>query len=166
MRYYVDFDRTIFDTDAFIIAMAERLQVPASELPAVLKEGLTSGTLTFADLELRPYVYPDALAFLREKENAATIITFGNRVVQEAKIKSALSGIPRLSIMYTESLHKADYLAPHTHLHQGAVLVDDRWEELEKLSKMCAPLELREMRRDERRGDGRWQVITSLAELA
>jgi hypothetical protein len=171
MRYYLDFDRTLFDTDSFITYLAgrpelrEAAKLPemefASELNRLAKEGL----LTFTPGELSGFLFQDAASFLREKENAVTIITYGNAAFQEIKVKSALMGIPRMSVMYTDEVRKGEYLAPHTHLHTGAVLADDSVIELEILMEKCPSLKLFEMRRDGKDGDGRWPVIRSLTEL-
>lgn len=153
MRYYLDFDRTIFDTDAFATYWQQRSQ----------DDGGQDGV--FAPEELGRFLYPDAAQFLRDKENAVTIITFGEPAFQEAKIKSALHGIPRMSVMYTGEVRKGEFLAPHTHLHNDAVLVDDSPEELAVLAHECPELLLREIRRDGEVGDGRWQVVRSLGEV-
>lgn len=150
MRYFLDFDRTIFDTDRFKSEYAEKL---------------STSDVAFEPGELSGYVFADAAQFLRDKENAVTIITFGERELQEKKVKSALYGIPRMSVMYTEEVRKGCFLEPHTHLHEGALLVDDSPEELAELEARCAKLALYEMRRDNASGDGRWPTIRSLAEL-
>jgi len=110
-------------------------------------------------------LYVDAASFLREKENAATIITSANRDSFESTVKNALTGIPRMSVMYTEGEKKGRYLAPHSHLNKDAILIDDSPAELEVLEKECPALLLYEMRRDGREGDGRWPVIRALSEL-
>lgn len=150
MRYYLDFDRTLFDTDRFKDAYAERC---------------LEQDVAFEPGELTPFLFADAAQFLRDKENAVTIITFGERALQEKKVKSALHGIPRMSVMYTEEVRKGCFLEPHTHLHEGALLVDDSIEELTELEARCEKLALYEMRRDGAAGDGRWPVIRSLPEL-
>jgi hypothetical protein len=171
MRYFIDFDRTLFDTDSFIAYLAERPDVGAATqqeemaLAALLDARAKDGSLTFEPGELSRFLFPDAAAFLREKENAVTIITFGNPALQEIKVKSALYGIPRMSVMYTGAVRKGAFLAPHTHLHEGAIAVDDSPLELELLAESCAPIDLYEIRRDSGAGDGRWPVIGSLAEL-
>lgn len=170
MRYFLDFDRTVFDTDAFVRHLAERPDIGAlaneeTALAALLEERAKDGTLSFAPGELSSFLYPDAAAFLREKENAVTIITFGNPALQELKAKSALFGIPRMSVMYTGGVRKGEFLAPHTHLHEGAIAVDDSPLELEQLASACEPIVLYEIRRDGNAGDGRWPVVRSLAEL-
>jgi len=171
MRYYLDFDRTVFDTDAFTSYLRGKLvgsqvaELPSAEFATALVGMAREGTLSFEPGELSRFLFPDAAQFLRDKENAATVITFGNPVFQEMKVKSALHGIPRMAVMYTGDIRKGLHLAPHTHLHQGAVLVDDSPAELEILAKECPPLTLYEIRRNGGEGDGRWPVIRSLAEL-
>lgn len=171
MRYFLDFDRTLFDTDSFIVYLSERpdigsiTQQEEMTLAAILDERAKDGSLVFEPGELSRFLYPDAAAFLREKENAVTIITFGNPALQEIKVKSALFGIPRMAVMYTGGVRKGEFLAPHTHLHEGAIAVDDSPLELEVLAGSCAPIQLYEIRRDGGKGDGRWPVIRSLTEL-
>jgi hypothetical protein len=129
MRYYVDFDRALFDAP--------------------------SGRL-----------FNDAAGFLRDKENASTIIvSSGERSVREPEVKQALEGIPRMSVMYTEGVRAGEYLAPHTHLHKDALLVDSAPDELALVQDTCPLLALYELRRDGKEGDGRWPVIRSLSEL-
>ena len=170
MRYFLDFDRTLFDTDGFVAYVAERFSLQGEKientiLSATLISKAEKGCLMFEPGELSRFLYEDAASFLREKENAVTIITFGNKALQECKIKSALHGIPRMSVMYTGDVRKGDFLAPHTHLHDGALAIDDSRIELEVLSRGCPGLALCEIRRDGTSGDGRWQVIRSLAEV-
>lgn len=171
MRYYLDFDRTLFDTDSFIAYVKGRADLShlaflqETELSESLNAAAVAGALAFEPGELSRFLYPDAAQFLRDKENAASIITFGKRRLQELKVKSALHGIPRVSAIYTDSLQKGRYLAPHVHLHVDAILVDDSQEELEILAAECPSLLLYEIRREGRAGDGRWPVIRTLAEL-
>lgn len=171
MRYYVDFDRTIFDTDTWkaymrgLPGMEELEDVADADMSSWLAAKANAGELSFAQGELSRFVYPDAATFLREKENAATIITSLNPVFQEMKVKSALYGIPRLSVMYTGDILKGEFLGPHTHLHADAIAVDDLSPQLESFALHCPDLALFEMRRDGGEGDGRWPVIRSLAEL-
>lgn len=169
MRYYLDFDRTLFDTDRFAVWL--RARVPGgetlshAELCAAAMHEIYEERITFAPGELAEFLFPDAAAFLREKENAATIVTYGPKDFQEAKVKSALHGIPRTAVMYTGEVRKGAFLAPHTHLHAGAILVDDSALELEILAEQCPDLKLFEMRRDGGKGDGRWEVVHALKEL-
>ncbi len=171
MRYYLDFDRTVFDTDSFIPFLKERPEMRV-ETPLSEKDFLTrasdmakDGSLVFEPGELSRFLFPDAASFLREKENAVTLITFGGKAFQEIKVKSALFGIPRMSVMYTDEVRKGVYLAPYPHLHTDAVFVDDMPLELEILQTECPSLTLFEIRRDGREGDGRWPVLRLLSEL-
>lgn len=171
MMYYLDFDRTLFDTVAYMEYLKTRpgtskyASLAAPEHARALDADVRDGVLTFEPGELSRFLYPDGAQCLRDKENAATIITFGNRFLQEAKVKSATYGIPRVSAMYTSEIRKGAHLAPHVHLHRDAVLADDSVLELEILAAECPGIRLFEVRRDEREGDGRWPVIRSLAEL-
>lgn len=170
MRYYLDFDNTVLDTSRFLAHVRTKVPgKPASlggeELTEALSVLIADGSLVFEPGELSPFLYPDAAQFLRDKENAVTIITFGNRTLQEAKVKSALHGIPRMSIIYTEEVRKGAYLAPHTHLHQGAILADDSPVELALVQEHCPAIQLFEVRRDGASSDGRWPVVQSLSEL-
>ncbi len=172
MRYFLDFDRTIFDTEAFKVYVKE---LPGNEAlnacsleevgPAIVALA-NEGKISFEPGELSKFIYQDAATFLREKENAVTIITFGDKLLQEMKTKSALYGIPRMSVMFTGDVHKGDFLSPHTHLHNDALLVDDSPRELEVLQTTCPGLIPYEIRRDGGEGDGRWTVIRSLSELS
>ena len=171
MRYYLDFDRTVFDTDS-LYAYVEKREgkpifegVPKDRYAATLHRMTHEGKLAFAPGEVSQFMYPDAVQFLREKENAVTIITHGDLMFQEMKVKSALYGIPRMSVIYTGDMRKGEYLAPHTHLHEGAIAVDDLPIELEGYTTHCAPMQLFEIRRNGASGDGRWSVISSLAEI-
>ncbi len=170
MRYYLDFDRTVFDTASFYIDVRERFpgasHLSNEEFGAYLNDAIDSGELSFEPGELSRYLFPDAARFLRDKENAASIVTFGNQKLQEAKVKSAIYGIPRIAAMYTGGMHKGTYLAPHTHLHTDALFVDDTAAELEILESSCPGIRLYEMRRDGGAGDGRWPVIRSFAEVS
>lgn len=168
MTYFLDFDRTMFDTDTFKEWLWEREGLsalsPEDQLAEIYRRA-EAGTLVFLPGELSRFVYQDAAAFLREKENSVTVITFGNSALQGLKTKSAFHGIPRVSVMLTGEVRKGDFLAPHTHLHDGATLTDDAAVELEIVARTCPGIQLFEMRRDGKEGDGRWPVIRSLQEL-
>lgn len=171
MRYYLDFDRTLFDTDAFIAYLDSRGDLTGidreaeASISTQLWKRAEEGTISFEPGELAQFLYPDSAGFLRDKENAVTVITYGDKAFQELKVKSALFGIPRIAVMYTGLTRKGEYLAPHTHLHTDAVLVDDTPLELELLASSCPTLSLYQMVRSGGEGDGRWPVISRLAEL-
>lgn len=147
MRYYLDFQGTCFDTAAFKDYDAGRAPGP------------------YAPGELSRFLYPDAASFLREKENAVTIITRDTEEAAGPVTKSALYGIPRMSVMYTEGKPKGEFLAPHTHLHADALLADDSVAELETLAATCPGIVLYEVRRDGAEGGGRWPSIRTLSDI-
>ena len=170
--YFLDFDRTCFDTDSFLHYLAvhphtkQYAHLSEQELGRVLNEDVESGVLSFAPGELSQFLYEDAGRFLRDKENGVMLITYGNPDLQKIKVESALYGIPRISTLYTGNMRKGEYIAPHISMYGNApVFVDDSREELEILSNRCPNAVVYEMRRDGREGDGRWSVLNSLTKL-
>lgn len=136
--YLLDFAGTLFNLDAY-----ER----AGEEPS-------------------RFLYQDAAAFLREKENSALIVTAMDKAADSALVEQALSGIPRMSVMYTSGKRKGEYLAPYISMYgQAPVFVDDSPSQLASMALHCPEVRLFEIRRDDHAGDGRWPVIRSLTEL-
>jgi len=188
MTYFLDFDRTLFDTDAYNRGL---LDIPAckpfrDELQALLEAPphavptkqerdaiwdklsalLISGELSFAPGELAKYVYPDVPEFLRMLGNEAIIITYGEKTRQKAKVDSAFAGIVRLTTLYTEDKLKAEYFEQYPHLLAASSLfVDDRALELETMEKLFPQVKLFQMVRGGGPGDGRWTVVRSLSDL-
>ncbi|MFZ1987942.1 MAG: hypothetical protein WAV21_02835 [Minisyncoccia bacterium] len=171
MTYFLDFDRTLFDTDAFISRLLEHsTSEPASverdeELGRMLEERMKKGEVIFPPEELKEFVYADVPEFLRGAGNEATIVTYGNPLLQKFKIEHALKGIPRLSVFYTDQTRKGEFLTSRIHAYASPVFVDDRTIELESVMTHCPAVRVYEMRRDGGAGDGRWPVIRSLTEL-
>lgn len=172
MMYFLDFDRTCFDTDAFIEYLAAHpsskkyVNLSEQELGHALNKDVEDGALVFAPGELSQFLYQDAGRFLRDKENGVLLITYGNAHLQRAKVESAIHGIPRISTIYTGDVRKGDYLAPHIGMYgQSPVFVDDNPAELEIFSAKCPNAQVFEMRRDGGGGDGRWPVIHTTTEL-
>ncbi len=169
MRYFLDFDRTIFDTDAFVSYLFERSGKEKTALENI-EEGIFSlfnkESISFEPKELAPFVYIDAATALRFFENSATILTFGDKEFQKSKVESAVAGIPRVSTLYTEGILKGEFLRDRRHLWNAeAIFVDDTPAQLESVAKHCPDIRLFEMRRDGQEGDGRWPVIRSLSDL-
>lgn len=172
MMYFLDFDRTCFDTDAFIEYLAAHpsskkyVKLSEQELGHALNQDAEDKLLVFAPGELSQFLYQDASRFLRDKENGVLLITYGNTHLQRAKVESAIYGIPRISTIYTGDVRKGDFIAPHIGMYGSTpVFVDDSTEELKILSTKCPGAQVFEMRRDGGVGDGRWPVIKSLTEL-
>ena len=170
--YFLDFDRTLFDTDAFKIYLANRdnnpriTGEPEEDVAASLNELARSGQITFAPGELTQFVYADVAEFLRMLGNEAIIITFGNEALQKLKVENALSHIVRVTALYTGDTLKGDFLKEWPGYYgQEAVYADDRIHELEVMTAAFPNMKVHEMRRDGKEGDGRWPVVRSLAEL-
>lgn len=187
--YFLDFDRTLFDTDAFNTSLIDEpgCKAFAEELRTVITAGrddtltggtariqawekvahaVESGTLSFAPGYLKRFLYQDVAEFMRSLGNEALIISFGDAEWQKAKIESALADVVRVTTLYTGHTPKAEYLASWPGYYgQEAAFVDDRVAELELLHDAFPALRLFEMRRDGKEGDGRWPVIRSLSDL-
>jgi FMN phosphatase YigB (HAD superfamily) len=173
MVYFLDFDRTLFDSDAFVAHVLERhggtyhAKEPEERLQAAVAASFEKADIAFAPGELAPFVYRDVPEFLRAAGNEAIILTFGNPALQKLKIENALAGIPRVSVLYTNDRRKGMFLKERIAAYAGSspVFVDDRTIELEDMERECPSVRLFEMRRDGGVGDGRWPVIHSLSEL-
>lgn len=169
--YFLDFDRTLFDTDAFIEHLTNRSDTAnlsyesKAKFAAALNDKVMEGTLSFSPGELAQFVYADVAEFLRAMGNEATIITYGNSALQKLKIVNALAGIPRVSVFYTGETRKGEYLAPRLEFYGTSVLVDDSLLELELARKTCPSLQLFQMDRGEMSVHNTFKVITSLSEL-
>lgn len=170
--YFLDFDRTIFDTDAFYRHLVQHplstIRSARDDHDAVEKlvQAVEEGEIEFPEGALARFVFPDAAQFLRDVGNGAMILTFGYERIQKFKVKSALAGIPRIAVMYTDHVDKGDYLAPHIGMYGASpIFVDDTVLQLENMTARCPSVRCFEMRRDGAPGDGRWPVIASLAEL-
>ena len=187
MRYYFDFDRTVFDTESFKRAYAKRPSVHEllHQAKEVVKEffsasrsisrrrifSRTLGTFLshrrfgFLPEELKEYLYPDAAAFLAAHSKDCTIVTYGVRAFITAKVANALTTYPLGDIVYTPR-KKGRTLRRLIEGKKGPfVFVDDAHFQLESVGEACPEIELYEIRRDGGAGDGRWQVIRSFEEL-
>lgn len=188
MKYFLDFDRTLFDTDAFNATLADEPGCApfAEELRAVvargrdetltggadraaawkkLNEQVTCGALTFAPGYLARFLYPDVAPALRMLGARATIITFGNPKWQKAKVESALPD-GGVEVLYVPDSYKTVVLSSYKGFTPvESALVDDRVAELATAAEAFPELRLYEMRRDGKEGDGRFTTIRSLAEL-
>lgn len=170
MMYFLDFDRTLFDTEAFFPFITSRFSEPLprtddgqAHLATSLARKVASGELAFAPGELASFVYPDVPEFLRALGNEAVIVTYGDEGLQRAKILSALAGIPRVSAIYVGAHRKGPPIAARLGASgTRALFVDDTPLELESVETHCPEVTLYEMRRDRDAGDGRWQVVHSL----
>jgi FMN phosphatase YigB (HAD superfamily) len=185
---FLDFDRTLFDTDAFNATLADE---PAcapykEELRAVIAAGrdetLTGGerraalwkvlnaaaevgAVTFPPGYLSRFIYPDVEPALTALGKRAVIITFGNPAWQRLKVESSLPGLASEVHYFAEGFKAAALAGRDDHDPENSILVDDRAAELAAAADAFPQMRLYEMRRDGKEGSGRWPVIRSLAEL-
>ena len=165
MTYFLDFDHTLFDSARYLSALAARFGLSEEEVIPEYHRQLEEGRFSFTPGELALYLYPDVPEFLRMIGNSGIILTYGDPIVQRAKIESALAHIPRVTVFYAGSEKKGTYLKQRLLAFSDPIFVDDLPEHLENMQEECPTVRLFEMRRDGGSGDGRWPVIRSLTEL-
>ncbi len=96
---FIDFDRTIFDTDSFYNHLEQ----------AVLVDQIKDAS----DLNLAAFVYPDTISFIWNARQAGYLpylITYGDRTVQQTKVR--MSGLESLfvNVFYVEQGSKGDFI--------------------------------------------------------
>jgi hypothetical protein len=121
MKYFLDFDRTIFDTPSFKKAIAKRptvlelLRQTKEVAKEILSPGedmtrrrtlfrtfgtfMSHGRFTISPEEVGMYLYPDVPDFLRAHE--CTIVTYGVRAFITAKVSATLKEFSNTPIVYT-----------------------------------------------------------------
>ena len=187
MHYFVDFDRTVFDTPSFKKAFARRAgigellrqawivvkaafdperTVPLRRIAATAFGTFAShGRFGFTPGELKQYLYPDAVSFFKTHAADITIITYGVRSFITAKVTDALTDVPLRDIIYTHQKKGRvlrNYLENST---EPVAFIDDAVFQLESVSRHCPEVSCVEIRRDGRKADGRWPVIRDFSEL-
>jgi hypothetical protein len=168
MTYLLDFDRTLFDTEAFKRMLSERFftgePYVSVDVVARFHEDGRSGALTFAPGELASFVYDDARVFIERYASEIAIITYGDPALQRMKVESAFPTFTG-TVHYTGQERKAYYLEQMAQSEGEVCVVDDAPIELAAWTERFPGFSLYEIRRDGAPGDGRWQVIRSCAEL-
>ncbi len=153
MHYFIDFDRTIFDTPSFKKALRRR--------DTFL---LHLGLLKMSPDDVKKFLYSDVEGFLASHD--CTIVTYGVKSFITAKVISALAHFPHVDVIYTTH-RKGPVIKKICESRKGAyTFIDDMHFQLESVSKECPDIKVYEMRRDSMKGDGRWPVIHSLNELS
>ncbi len=189
MMYFLDFDRTLFDSDAYNRSLIDEPGCAPfkEEIRAVLEQGrehslsggkqrqivwdklseaIASGAVVFPPGHLTRFLYADVAEFLRGLGNEAVIVTFGQIDRQRVKVESSLAGIPRVTAWYTGDMPKADFMKEKLGSYSAPLyFVDDHPLEIARMQELCPQVTLFEMRRDGKEGDGRWPVVRSLTEL-
>ena len=186
MKYFLDFDRTVFDTDSFVKAVAKRpsFRELVHQFYETIEEFfatgqkisrrrrfmktwgtfLSHGRFMFTPEELRGFLYPDVPEFL--KTHDCTIVTYGVRAFITAKVTTALTDLPLTDIVYTSRKKGRTIRQLTRDVQDTCVFVDDMIFQLESVSRWCPQVEVIEIRRNAGAGDGRWKVIRSLDEIA
>ena len=185
MKYFLDFDRTVFDTDAFkkslkkrptLLELLNQFRLAVVEFFAHHEEitrrrkfartwgtFLSHGRFSFSSDELKHFLYPDVEPFLRAHD--CTIVTYGVRAFITAKVTTALAGLPLTDIVYTSRKKGRTIARLTTSQSDEYTFVDDMIFQLESVSLWCPQVRVIEIRRNNGAGDGRWRVIHSLDEL-
>lgn len=192
MTYFVDFDRTLFDFDAFFLDLVEypALRGMKERALAVVKipRGIdvahdenrnkmweelhalySSGAFTFQDGSLSRFVFPDAQAFLEKHGKNSVLITKGGLDLAFQKGKVAASGVETL-VARCEYVQRDDSKGQLINsllsdYPAPYLFVDDFGKELESVAELCPEVSLYEIRRDGKSGSGEYAVIRSLEEL-
>ncbi len=186
MKYFLDFDRTIFDTPAFKKSVARRPSIaelftqlegaveemfgPASSgarfraFRRTLGTFLSHGRFLLTPEELKGFLYPDVSAFLAA--NDCTIVTYGVEAFIRAKVASALTDLAVTDVIYTRNKKGPVIRRLSEDMKNGPfTYVDDAVFQLVSVARYCPNVRIYEMRRDGLPGDGRWPVARSLADL-
>jgi len=185
MKYFIDFDRTVFDTDAFkkSIAGGPTLRELVTQFRDAVIEFfqhdpttrrrqrftrtwgtfLSHGRFAFKPEELTHFLYPDVEPFLSTHD--CTIVTYGVRAFITAKVATTLRHLPVTDIVYT-SRKKGPTIKRLTEAaNDSCTFIDDMHFQLASVSRWCPDVQVIEMRRDGKEGTGSWPVIRSLAEV-
>lgn len=186
MKYFLDFDRTIFDTPAFKKSVARRpsLGELISQLEGAIEEMLgpsssgarfrafrrtlgtfmSHGRFLLTPDELRAFLYPEVSAFLAA--NDCTIVTYGVEAFIRAKVASALTDLKVTDVIYTRNKKGPVIRRLTEDMKNGPfTYVDDAVFQLISVARYCPNIAIFEMRRDGLPADGRWPVVRSLNEL-
>ncbi len=183
--YFLDFDRTIFDTPAFKKSVEKRptLAEVLRQIPGVAAELFkphedsrlrrfrrmlgtfaSHGRFSLTPTDLKKFLYPEVEAFFATHD--CTIVTYGVESFIRAKVTGALTDLRVSGVVYT-SQKKGKTIRKLSAAKDGpCVFIDDAHFQLESVAKHCPKVAVIEMRRDAQPGDGRWPVITSLNELS
>ena len=189
MTYFLDFDRTLFDTDSFTPTLIDNpacadikeeiralVNTPRDqtikggqgrvEVWEKLDRLCVEGKLLFAPGELSRFVFSDASHFLLSHGSESVILSYGHEAWIKSKLESALVGLPIERVVYAHDREKGVAL---NHLLKDFtspyVFVDDLATQLDSVSLHCPQVQLYEMRRDGASGAGTHTVIHSFNEL-
>ncbi len=158
---FLDFDRTLFDTERFY-----------NSLELTYIEGIMAGNI---GADFSRFLYPDVLSFIwnvREAGFNCHLVTFGRRSVQECKFK--LSGLEPYfdQTFYVEQGSKAKTIKNYLDLGvscEKVVFIDDTIEHLEAFVAEIPTGQAIRMARPGAKGsevaNGRFKTVTSCLEV-
>lgn len=182
MIYFLDFDRTIFDYDAFV----KEAVLPYPEAKMHLEEAAQHETgakerleawkklADFLEQEEAPFdknrlpmfLFPDARVFLEAHGKDVVIVTSGHVAFQSYKVTNCLKGLEWRDTIYVEGLSKGtainDFLEKEP---QQALFVDDFSKQLDGVTRDCPNVSVYEMRRDGKEGTTDSPVLRSFDDL-
>jgi hypothetical protein len=185
MIFFLDFDRTLFDTQAFYSYLIEHNLVPEphrSTLAATINLGsgktdyttpawkdfdraLEQGDFPFVTDNTMQFLYPDVPGFLVRHGSESIVTTSGIPSIQRAKIERAGVAHAVVDTLYAGLTHKGDVIATRYPAGERVVFVDDSPSQLAAVLERCQSIEAYEMRRDGKKGSGKYPVVRSLGEL-
>lgn len=163
MKYILDFDRTVFDTDALYKRLDEQ------------KRSTEAGTLASLESlgDISDLVFSDAMIFFTAHNKTDLCIVSsckgksGNweRTYQEKKIEH--SGISKFvdQVLVVESGKVAVISELVKKFSEDTVFVDDMLEHLETLNSVDKNLKLVQIKRNPLASTGNFPVISQLSEL-
>lgn len=172
MTWFLDFDRTIFDTDRFIRYVrnndSENHSLGEGTIGKIWNERVELGELKFFHGELTPFLYEDALRFLKRHLGDCIIMTYNNFALQKAKIKSSFFKVimPEPEVLYTLKQRKGHFLEDIIgRFPMPYQFVDDSVEELALVAESCTYVDVYEMRRDGKVGVVDYPTLKSFDDL-
>ena len=193
MTYFLDFDRTLFDNDAFqkyLVTLPawkpfkERMEattigvsrdhtlqggVEREQLWQEVEAWFATGSFSFQAQELQRFVFSDVWDFLKNHGTHSIIVTAGgaNATFQKAKVEhSGLSASVSRAVFTPRAVTKGAVIAEvKTSYPAPYLFVDDLAAQLDSAAEVCPDVSLYEMRRDGKEGSGRYPTIRTLLEL-
>ena len=183
MTYFLDFDRTLFDTEALYAYLLDNALVPepyattlrdrfpgkadySSEPWKLFNAALERGDFQYVPDHPERFLYPDTLDFLQKHGSLSTVVTVGLLNIQQAKVEA--TGVAALvaDVVYAGFREKGEVLKERYPVAlPDAFYVDDSLTQLDSVARHCPWLTLYEMRRDGKEGSGTYPVVHSLAGL-
>ena len=172
MTWFLDFDRTIFDTDRFIRYVHTNHfrshGLGEGAIGKIWNEQVESGKLKFFPGELTSFLYQDALKFFKRYPGKCVIMTYDNLALQKAKIKSSFFEVimPEPEVLYTLQQRKGHFL--ENILKRFTMpyrFVDDSVDELSLVGESGMGVEIYEMRRDGKVGGIDYPTLKSFDDL-